>query len=140
MHYWNFWSSEKSQKIRSSENETFDQVKNYNFDWVKFDLLNPSPKSFFLNRNWNARYLQNCCERGEQMSETNSFWENVFCLSQQGRPKTGSHSQVVQATIVSAVRRQKQNLHILKIITFAQKLNFKNSNVTIRLKTSTKYT
>jgi hypothetical protein len=42
MHYWNFWSSEKSQKIQSSENETFDQVKNDNFDQVKFDLLTPS--------------------------------------------------------------------------------------------------
>ncbi len=64
MHYWNFRSSEKSQKIwssenetfdqvkmklsikwkwnfRSSENETFDQVKNDNFDQVKFDQLTP---------------------------------------------------------------------------------------------------
>jgi hypothetical protein len=41
MHYWNFRTSEKTQKIKSSENETFDQVKNDNFDQVKFDQLTP---------------------------------------------------------------------------------------------------
>ncbi len=40
-HYWNFRSSEKSQKIRSSENETFDHVKNDNFNQVKFGLTTP---------------------------------------------------------------------------------------------------
>ncbi len=44
MHYWNFRSSEKFQKIWSTENETFDQVKNDNFDQVKFDQLTPCPK------------------------------------------------------------------------------------------------
>ncbi len=48
MHYWNFWSSEKSQKTRSSENETFNQVKNDNFDQVKFDLLTPSHFILYL--------------------------------------------------------------------------------------------
>ncbi len=37
MHYWNFRSSEKSQKIWSSENKNFDEVKNDNFDQVKYD-------------------------------------------------------------------------------------------------------
>ncbi len=48
MHYWKFQSSEKSQKIQSSENETFDQVKKETFDQVKFGLTTPSP---FYNKN-----------------------------------------------------------------------------------------
>ncbi len=34
-------SSEKCQKIWSTDYENFDQVKNYNFDQVKFDQLTP---------------------------------------------------------------------------------------------------
>ena len=36
-----FWSTEKSQKIWSTENETFDQLKKDNFDQVKFGLTTP---------------------------------------------------------------------------------------------------
>jgi hypothetical protein len=36
-----FRSTEKSQKIRSTENETFDQLKKDNFDQVKFGLTTP---------------------------------------------------------------------------------------------------
>ncbi len=41
-HYLSFRSSEKSQIIRSSENETFVLVKKETFDLVKFDLPTPS--------------------------------------------------------------------------------------------------
>jgi hypothetical protein len=37
-----FRSTEKSQKIRSTENETFDQLKKDNFDQVKFDQMSDS--------------------------------------------------------------------------------------------------
>jgi hypothetical protein len=42
-----FRSTEKSQKIRSTENETFDQLKKDNFDQVKFGLM--TPVTYFKN-------------------------------------------------------------------------------------------
>ena len=39
-----FLSTEKSQKIWSTENETFNQLKKDNFDQVKFGLTTPCKK------------------------------------------------------------------------------------------------
>jgi hypothetical protein len=49
-HYWKFWSSEKSQKIGSTENETFDQLKKDSFGQVKFDQVINPPKRYFVKQ------------------------------------------------------------------------------------------
>jgi hypothetical protein len=47
-----FWSSEKSKKIRSTDYETFDQLKKHNFDQVKFDQVIIPPKILSCSRNF----------------------------------------------------------------------------------------
>ena len=45
-----FRSSEKSKKIRSTDYETFDQLKKHNFDQLKFDqVIIPSLSCWYIN-------------------------------------------------------------------------------------------
>ena len=58
-----FRSSEKSKKIRSTDYETFDQLKKHNFDQVNFGQTTPSP---LRTRVPQIKILSHCSDKWQE--------------------------------------------------------------------------